>query len=170
MITYETIRRIEQDEKDYAKLSKLPTNFMLEAMDYLEKKQSIAGEKDKEWELKSADQRIQSISQMREKKIANFALYYIRSGSVPENMMPEEQELFDSIVRSLQEFESKRKRAMSGQKTPMTAIAFLQDVPQFVGIDMGHYGPYKTGDIATVPKDNGMLIVEKGAGEVVEAS
>ena len=170
MITYETIRKIEQSEKDYAKLSKLPPDFMREAADYLEKKQVMAGEKGAEWEHKSARQRFQSLAQMRERKIVNFALAYVRSGAVPENMTADERELFDAVVRSLQDFDSKRQKAMSGEKFNMLAVAFLQDIPQFVGIDMGHYGPYKAGDIATVPEENAKLIAEKGAGEIVETS
>ncbi len=52
----------------------------------------------------------------------------------------------------------------------MKAMAFLQEIPKFVGIDMGHYGPYRAGDIATVPEDNAKLLVDKGAGEIIEPS
>jgi DNA replication factor GINS len=47
-------------------------------------------------------------------------------------------------------------------------VAFLQDIPQFVGIDMGCYGPYRAGDIATVPEENAKVLIEKGASELVE--
>jgi len=38
-----------------------------------------------------------------------------------------------------------------------------------VGIDMGHYGPYKAGDIATVPEENARVLVEKGSAEFLES-
>jgi DNA replication initiation complex subunit (GINS family) len=168
MITYETLRRVEQEEKNYAKLTKLPPNFLREAMDYLEKKETMAQEKDDKWEHQTAKQRVRNIMDMRERKIVNFTLSFVRSGAIPESMTPEERELFDRIVRNLQDFQGQRKKVMSGEKFPMKAVAFLQDVPKFVGIDMGHYGPYKAGDISTVPEDNAKVLVEKGASELVE--
>jgi DNA replication initiation complex subunit (GINS family) len=168
MITYETLRRIEQEEKNSVKLAKLPPRFLQEVMDYLEKKESIAREKGVDWECQTSKQRFNSIMQLRERKILNFTLSFVRSGAVPEDMLPEERELFDSIARNLQDFQGKREKAMSGEKVNMRAVAFLRDMSQFVGIDTEYYGPYKAGDIATVPEDNAKLIVEKGAGELVE--
>ncbi len=168
MITYETLRRIEQEEKNYAKLTKLPQNFLQEAMDYLEKKETMAQEKDDKWEHQTAKQRVSNIMNMRERKIVNFTLSFVRSGAIPENMTPEERELFDKVVGNLQDFQGQRKKAMSGEKFTMKAVAFLQEIPQFVGIDMGYYGPFKTGDIATVPEENARVLIEKGASELVE--
>ena len=168
MITYETLRKIEQEEKNSVKLASLPLNFLQEAMDYLEKKETIAQEKEDRWEHQTAKQRVNNIMQMRERKIVNLTLSFVRSGAIPENMSPEERELFDKIARNLQDFQGQRKKAMSGEKFQMKAVAFLQEIPQFVGIDMGYYGPYKTGDIATVPEENAKVLIEKGASELVE--
>ena len=168
MITYETLRKIEQEERVSRKLSQLPPNFLQEAMDYLEKKETIAQEKDDKWEHETAKQRVQNVMEMRERKILNFTLSFVRSGAIPENMTPEERDLFDKIVKNLHEFQGQRKKAMSGEKFNMKAVAFLQEIPQFVGIDMGYYGPYKAGDIATVPEENAKVLIEKGASELVE--
>lgn len=168
MITYETLRKIEQEEKASVKLTQLPPNFLHEAMDYLDKKESISQEKDDKWEHETAKQRVNNIMQTRERKIVNFTLSFVRSGAIPENMTPEERELFDRIVKNLQDFQGQRKKVMSGEKFPMKVVAFLQDTPQFVGIDMGYYGPYKSGDVATVPQENAKVIIEKGTGELVE--
>ncbi len=167
MITYETLRKIEQEEKLAGKLAKLPDSFITEVMEYLSNKEAIASEKGDDIEYQGAKQRFQSITQMRERKILSFTLSYVRSGSIPENMTPEERELFDSVVKSLEDYHGKKKKALSGEKFNFLPVAFLQDIPQFVGIDMGYYGPYKSGDIATVPEDNAKLLVEKGAGELV---
>lgn len=169
MITYETIRRIEEEERVSRKLSNLPPRFVHEVIDYLEKKEAIAKEKDDKWEHQAARQRFQNIMELRERKIVNFTLSYVRSGAAPEGMTPEEKELFDKIVRSLEEFKGQKEKVISGEKFPMKTVAFLQEIPQFVGIDMGYYGPYKSGDIATVPEDNARLLSDKGAGEIIEA-
>ncbi len=62
-----------------------------------------------------------------------------------------------------------RKKAMSGERPDFKTVAFLQKLPQFVGIDMGYYGPYQQGDIATVPAENARVLVDKGAAELVES-
>jgi DNA replication initiation complex subunit (GINS family) len=168
MITYETLRRIEHEEREQNKLSKLPENFLRKVSEYLEKKEAIAGEGGAQTEYKAKWQTFRNIIQMRERKIVNFTLSCARSGAIPDDMTPEERELFDSIVRDLLDFEGKRQKLMSGERVEMETVAFLQDVSEFVGIDMANYGPYKSGDIATVPKENAKVLAEKGAGEIVE--
>lgn len=169
MITYETLRKIERDERVEKKLAQLPERFLLEALDYMKKKEAMAKEKGDRWELQTAKQRFQNIMQLRERKIINFTLSFVRSGALPENMMPEERELFDAVVKRVNDFHDKRNKAMTGEKASFKTVAFLQQLPQFVGIDMGYYGPYQQGDIATVPADNAVLLVEKGAAELVES-
>jgi len=168
MITYETLRSIDQQERKSAMLAKLPDRFLQEVRAYLEKKEAISEKKEDQWELQSAKQKFQTIMENRERKIVNLTLSFIRSGAVPENMMPEEQELFDGLVRSIRDFQGRREKAMSGERPQVKTLAFLQDLPRFVGIDMGYYGPYKSGDMATVPEENAKLLVEKGAAEVVD--
>ncbi len=169
MITYETLRRIEQDERVSKKLAQLPERFLQEVMEYLKKKEAMAKEKGDKFELQTAKQRFFSIMQIRERKIVNFTLSYVRSGALPQNMQPEERQLFDSVVKRLKDFHEKRDRAMSGQRSTFKTVAILQPLPQFVGIDMGYYGPYRQGDIATVPAENAGLLTEKGAAEMVES-
>jgi len=169
MITYETLRRIEQEERISKKLVQLPDRFMLEVMEYMQKKATMAKEKGDKWELQSARQRFQSIIQLRERKVMNFTLSFVRSGALPENMIPEERELFDGVVKRVKEFHDKRKKAMSGERASSKTVAILQQLPQFVGIDMGYYGPYQQGDIATVPEENARLLIERGAAELVES-
>ncbi len=169
MITYETLRSIEQEERIGKKLAKLPDRFLLEVIDYMQKKEAMAKEKGDKWELKTAKQRFQNIMELRERKIVNFTLSFVRSGAVPENMMPEERELFDGVVKRVHDFHDKRRKAMTGESTTFKTVAFLQQLPQFVGIDMGYYGPYRQGDIATVPEDNARLLIEKGAAEIIES-
>jgi DNA replication initiation complex subunit (GINS family) len=169
MITYETLRKIEQEERLERKLAQLPENFMQQVLGYLKQKESIAKEKGDKWELRTAAQRFKSIMELRERKIMNFSLSFVRSGAIPENMLPEERELFDSVAAEIKDFHKKRDKAMSGEHFDFKAVAFLQPLPRFVGIDMGHYGPYSQGDIATVPEENAKLLVEKGAVEMIDS-
>lgn len=42
------------------------------------------------------------------------------------------------------------------------AIIILQEIPPFMGIDLRKYGPFKVGDIATVPVINALALIKKG--------
>jgi DNA replication initiation complex subunit (GINS family) len=106
---------------------------------------------------------------IRERKIVSFALSFVRSGSFPASMLPEEKELFEGIAAMIKEHQGRREMAMNGERPALKAVAFLQDIPQFVGIDMGCYGPYSKGDIASVPEANAKVLVEKGAAELAES-
>jgi DNA replication initiation complex subunit (GINS family) len=44
----------------------------------------------------------------------------------------------------------------------MQTVAFLETLPQFVGVNMKNYGPFERGDMATIPEANARLLVEKG--------
>ena len=169
MITYETLRRIEQQERVSQKLSQLPDRFLQEALDYLKKKEEMSKEKGDKWEIQTAKQRFQNIMDLRERKIVNFALSFVRSDALPEDMIPEEKELLESIAKSLKDYHGRIVKIMTGEKTDFKTVAVLQQLPRFVGIDMHCYGPYQQGDIATIPTENARLLVEKGAAELVES-
>ena len=47
-------------------------------------------------------------------------------------------------------------------------VAMLADLDEFVGVNLRTYGPYKIGDVATVPKPVAVLLVEKGLAERID--
>lgn len=46
-------------------------------------------------------------------------------------------------------------------------LHFLEDHPQFVGKDLRTYGPFKAGDLATLPLENARLIIRRNGAEPV---
>jgi DNA replication initiation complex subunit (GINS family) len=96
-----------------------------------------------------------------------MALYYVRSGAAPDDLTREEKSFFDSVAGSIRQFQGQQKEIFEGKKEPMQVVAFLETIPQFVGIDMRNYGPFEKGDIATVPVANARLLVEKGSAKQI---
>lgn len=170
MLTYETIRKIVSDEKMNTKLSELPDNFFRQVRTYLEKKAEINKDKEDRWELDSAMRVLQDLLEIRERKLLTLALYYVRSGVTPENMTLEENELFNSLVMNIKEFQAKRKSIMSGEEEKKKLIAMLSDLPEFIGKDMKNYGPFVRGDVATLPEENARLLIEKGIAKEIAAN
>ena len=168
MITFETIRNVMSDEKKSNKLTELPENFFQEVMQYLENKSKMKGKEDS-WEFESAKRVLQDILEIRERKLSSLALYHVRSGILPGKLLPEEQAFFDEIVKSTKNFQEKMKEALLGTTPKMKVIALLEDTPEFVCIDTKSYGPFKKGDITTIPEENADLLLERGIAKEVDS-
>jgi DNA replication initiation complex subunit (GINS family) len=57
---------------------------------------------------------------------------------------------------------------LEAKPEPRTVVAFLEEVPRFVGMDMKSYGPFRPGDVSSLPKENAELLMKKGAGKTAE--
>jgi DNA replication factor GINS len=171
MLTYETIKKIYEEEKGseklFRKLARLPEDFFEQLKNYTENKKKFAKTDEEKWELESTLKLIQTIFEIRERKIVNSALYFIRSGLRPENMTPEESRFFERTVDVVKEFIKEREIRSEG-KEKLLVVAITGDIPKFVGMDMQTYGPFKKGDVATLPEDNAKLLLDKKLAEAVE--
>ncbi len=80
------------------------------------------------------------------------------------------------ILDSKRELEERKETILSGtlngkskllesiaqsHKTKPTAMRFLQDMEQIVGVDLKNYGPFKTEDVATIPYENASALISK---------
>ncbi len=164
MITYEVLRKISVQERETNKLSPLPPNFFADARVYFSKKSQLKPEES--WEFESARQFFNEILERREAKIVMHALYNVRSGILPENTTEEEEQLFQKVVKCVNEFREMRKSMMEERR--VYTLAVLEALPEFVGPDTKTYGPYAAGDVVTLPKDIGELLVSKKVAERIK--
>lgn len=161
MLTYETLMGMLGKEKTSNKLINLPPDFFTLAQAYLDKKEKLKTKADS-WELDSAKRILQDIVELRERKILNHALFFVRSGVRPENMVEEELQFFNRLVEVIQDWQGKKKALLEAKQKPRMLVAMLEAVDRFVGLDMKTYGPFKPGDITTLPKENAELLIKKG--------
>jgi len=164
MLTYESIRKILDEEKATGRLTNIPDSFFVEASAYLEKKAKTTEE---EWKLESASRRLQDIIEIREKKIINSAINAVKANVAIDNLTPEEKEFFGSLVLVIKTFRGKVQKSME-TKEKEEAIVVLQDLEEFVGTNLKTYGPLKTGDVITVPQLVSELLIKRGAAEKLE--
>lgn len=169
-ISFELIRKIEREELQSAKLTKLPEGFYEKVKEYLELKKSLEKEGRKiATEVRNVEKLIKTIFSKREKKIVDAALKFFDSNVIPENMTEEEREFFDKIVRLVEERRNKTlSKILLGERKVKKLIVFEEDVPQFVGVDEKIYGPFKKGDIASLPEENMKLLIEQGLARELE--
>jgi DNA replication initiation complex subunit (GINS family) len=168
MLTYETLREYVIKEKNSAKLIELPDNFFQDVKAYLENKAKVSDGKEDLWELDNSKRMLQDLLDSRESKLVKLALVFVRAGVTPGKVMPEEKTLFDSLVQNIKAFQEARKEAIEGKGEEMGTVAILEEVPRFIGVNMKEYGPFKSGDVARVPKENSDLLVSKSMAKPIE--
>ncbi|MBN2042279.1 MAG: DNA replication complex GINS family protein [Candidatus Aenigmarchaeota archaeon] len=165
MLTFETIRKIFEEERSNKGLSSLPDDFFSEAKEYLEKKMKLVRSETEKWEVDSVRIRLRTIFEKRERKIMEAALNYVHSGHEIGNMIPEERKFFDDVVERIRNFQKERLKRFEDDGEGKTLVSILGDVEKFVGMNMKNYGPFKKGDITTLPEANANLLIEKGLAE-----
>ena len=168
MLTYDTLSRIVAAERMAKTLTKLPDEFFEDARLYIDSKSKVSAGKEDAWELDNAKRLLQDLLEIRERKILTLALHFVRSGVSPNGMVREELEFFNSVVSSLKGFQDRKKLMVEGKPENRWLLAMLADVPEFLDLRLRKYGPYRQGDIATVPEENAKLLVASGKARKME--
>ena len=167
MLTHETIRKFFEEEKASQKLVRLPESFMKDVNEYIESKEKLM--RDDQWELDSIKRRLKTIFELRERKIVNLALSYVRTREDPENLLPHEETFFKDIVANIRKFQEDRDKNIE-EEAPTVLMNFTKDVDVFVGTDMKNYGPFRQCDIANVPEMNAKVLEDKELAKKADLS
>jgi len=170
-ITFEYIREAQRAEQRSQQLTNLPQDFFEKVKEYLHQKKELAKKnEDALLEVKNVERIIEDIYNRRESKIVSLAVLSVRTGLVPANMLPHEEELFDQLTKALRKsrlfLDSLMEKPLR-KPTNYVKVEFLEDIDEFVGIDLKKFGPYNKGDMALIPKDNAELFIKAGKAVMV---
>ncbi len=167
ILTYEMIRNISKDEESSTKLSKIPDDFFEKAQDHIKsKEESVKTDPAASQEFQNLKHRLRFIMEVRERKILNMALYSVRTGLPPENLIASEKTFFGSVLDALKKFKQFREDVLHPKyNVSLKVIAFVEDVDAFMGDDTASYGPFKKGDIASVPENNAEMLITGAKAE-----
>ena len=188
---YELLR-LEISSKDLQPLSldilKKIKKYIDSKEKLLEKAESSKFSKEKRRlleEIDNARRILSNLHQKRVKKIINRAIFTIRSESGAKdtsNMLKFEEELYNKLIKELEsnknEFFSMMKEIKIKEETKelksiekedsedsnLKKIRILEDIPELTGPDLKNYGPYKKGDLAELPTELAVLIINKNKG------
>jgi len=173
-ITFEFIRKIQREEQRESILSKIPEDFYQKAKTYLDQKRKLS-EKQKDrkvsLELKNIERLLEDIFNRRETKMLDHAIITVRTDIPPQNLIEEEKEFFESSVNMLR---TQRQRVLNTllKKTKeieeFKRVKFLEDVDEFVGVDVKKYGPFKKGDKTNLPTENVKVLKERRIVKVLK--
>jgi len=171
-ISFDLIRRIQREEQRVPKLTKLPEGFYDAVRVYLHNKRETDNRKSG-LETKQVERLAEDIYNRRERKIFNIALIAARTRIPPENLTEEETAFFDQVVylvkdrrqRILDTLVTQDTSGTGGSMENLGLVVFKEEVPAFVGADMRSYGPFKKGDIAKLPEENRIVLLQQNIVE-----
>lgn len=106
-----------------------------------------------------------------------------RSGNEPldySKLTDEEKYILDGHAESESRMEQVVSAAIKGRPKVLEAIStkirskqilvrFIKPMEQFIGVDMGKYGPFQQEDVATLPLENARSFIETGTAVQVHA-
>ena len=180
IIIYETFRKAQRQEKDNDALQKLPEEFYDACGEWTKRKEALfetTREPSILREIENVMAIIKDLMDRRERKVLTLAIHHVRSGAVPQNLLPSEREFFDTIVSGLESLKKtnieKIRGASSKQQRIEPTIPPLETqgthikvvanghMERFVGTDGKVYGPAESGDVLDVPADVGQLLLTK---------
>jgi len=163
---YEVLMDVWRRERDEEKLAKLPDDLSQKLREYIGSMKHYLRISDKEslaFELRKAAvenvaRLVQEIFELRLRKLIESAV----KGKPLKNLFLFERGAYPRLVSLIKEYrENVREliRAVAYQDwekvgSRYEVVYFLKDVPQFMGIDLETYGPFKAGDLAVLPPEN----------------
>ncbi len=183
MITFSDIYEAMRKEKYGEELQMLPINFLKEVAEYLREKKEFLSKEDDSFsemslknkkKLENAMASFRELISTRKKKILSLAFVSAEVGISKkdfENLLGYEKDLFEKIVRGLDEAEATLNNEMSGAPVEVVKqklVRFLEDVPEFLGFEGENTGPFKKGDIANLEREIVEILAKDKRIEVLE--
>ncbi|MEM0466132.1 MAG: hypothetical protein QXX20_00810 [Candidatus Thermoplasmatota archaeon] len=197
-ISYKNLRRLQQQEQASPGLMQIPPTFYEQLTSYLQNlEQKLSNEnnptKNKIYheEIQNIRKIVQSIYELREKKIVQAALSAVR-GARPDvkNFIEPEKELYEQLIAAITKTRTDLliTSKKNDQKTPAESISnqqvgpkqdsqrsdsngtpvvrMLADVPEFVGFDLQIYS-LKKDDVLALDQEISSLLVKRGVAAIV---
>jgi len=184
MITYSELYELLRKEKYNEQLQQLPKNFFKEAAEYFQDKKKMSEKEDKTFsdaiaktkkQFENAISILREIMTKRQRKVINLALIAAKSGISKrdaENMSENEQKLFETVIKELEQQEKKIDEMISGscgeKDLKNQLVRFKQDTAEFLDMDENKLGPFKQGDIANIPKEIVKILLNSDSVDLIE--
>ena len=90
----------------------------------------------------------------------------------PNDLTDEEKTLVEHMNESLSSYKGnepqERGRLASEDKSELSIVRFLDNVPEIVGVDLKIYGPYKKEDVGSLPTQNAQALIKQGLAKEID--
>jgi hypothetical protein len=181
MITYNEIYEASKKERYSEQLQPLPKNFVNEVASYLKEKENYLEREESlsdssiktKKQLENAITLFKELILRRKKKILNLVLIASETGISKqdfENMLNFEKNLFDELMKSLEESDKYINDLLNGSSSDPKnkLILFKDNVGEFMGLEGEKMGPYEKGQIANLPKEIAKILIDDNKAEEIE--
>jgi DNA replication initiation complex subunit (GINS family) len=182
MITYNDIYEALRKEKYSETLQPLNKKFVSEVSDYLKEKKEVADKKEDMFsdaivkskkQLENAISMFKELMMRRKKKLLNLAFIARETGISKrdfENMLDLEKDMFDKIVKSMEQADKSMEDFMNGkeEKANNQIAMFKTNVEEFLDMNGEKIGPFDKGEVANLPEQIVKILVDAGKAEIVE--
>ena len=187
-LNYDELRRIHRLEKNTSKLVEVDEDFYNSLYEFVQsEKNTYLNELKKGFSEDSArnftnlKRIVEELFSLREKKILNKALVASRTKEFSDGHMAlQEKEMFQSILKVINKHNNLLLDTFNGVKAEKKTvkkskknledlkIKVKNDVPSFVGTDMKEYGPFKKGQVVSLPYKVAKLFIDRKLGVINE--
>lgn len=184
MITYSDLYELLRKEKYNEQLQLMPKNFLKEMAEYFEDKKKLSLKENDDFsdtiiktkkQLENAVTVMKELMTRRQKKIINLALVAAKTGISKrdaENMLEIEQTLFEAVTMEIEKNEKLIIGTVNGvhkeKDLKNQLVRFKQDTPEFLDVDEQKLGPFKSGEIANLPKKITDVLLKADKIELIE--
>lgn len=184
MLSYQELYEYLRKEKYGEQLQSLPKNFVTEFAEYArQQKARFAQEndmfsadllKDKK-QFENAFALFKELILRRKKKILNLVFVAAETGIMKRDfadMLTFEQELFDKLVKSMNESDKQMSEELNGKAPSFenSMIIILDDVEEFVDMSGNSVGPFQKGVMINIEKQVAEILVNSGKAARVDSA
>lgn len=177
---YELIIEAWRLERGEEELAKLPEDLLENVRKYVGEMKhqlkvsdrgTLAAEL-RESSLSATIKVVRELFELRLRKLIKAAI----EGKPLQNLVGFEHRVYPRLISLIKEYRDNVEElteAMAYQDwervpSKYELVCFLRDMPEFVGIDLEHYGPFKAGDLAALPPENARNLEVAGIARVVK--
>ncbi|MBA7620150.1 hypothetical protein ES703_27494 [subsurface metagenome] len=176
--SYDDVKQVWLAEKTSRELTEIPEEFYQNVAKYvaqlnleLKRSEPLRGELLRE-ELQNVFQMVQEIYLSRTLK----AIDEVAQGRLPDLLLERERYAFNEIRQSLEKLCADLISPTITGSAELSApreitnvlLIVLAEVPTIVGDDLRQYGPFKKGEIASLPRRSAELMVKHGLARKIE--
>lgn len=175
---YQVLYDAWKKELERKQIQRLPKNFYREILSYFKKLDEISMQGDpikRELailELKYAKKMLRDLFLARIKKIQEAVARDSNIEFLLPNLTEEERNFARNLKEAYNQHIENLNRLLSLQPLEYPkkmVIMITRNIENsFVGVDLKVYGPYKRGDIVSIPTENALALIEKGLARKVE--
>jgi DNA replication initiation complex subunit (GINS family) len=191
VITYNDLYEALRKERYSEQLQPLIKDFVKEVSGYIKEKENVIGIGSSSGNGLFSDETVKNKKQLenaisifkelvlrRKKKLLDLAFVSAETGISKrdfDNMLNFEKEMFEKIMKAVNEGDKMMEQLLSGGQETETGlqknklIMFKQDTDEFLDLEGNKIGPFKKGDIVNIPQEiANILIVDNKADPIEE--